>query len=163
MGAAGILKELHGELPVCVKLIFQPAEEDGGGAGRLVAPACSMAGSARPVRAIFGLHGWPGLPVGYVATKAGAAPGGNRCFQGHHSRQRLSRRVIRISASIQSSAACEVVVNLQQIVSRDLDPTEPAVVTVGIIHGGTATNIIPDRAMIEGTVRTLSESCTQRW
>jgi amidohydrolase len=55
-------------------------------------------------------------------------------------------------------AACEAVVNLQQFVSRDIDPTEPAVVTVGMIHSGTATNIIPDEAVIEGTTRTLGES-----
>jgi amidohydrolase len=53
--------------------------------------------------------------------------------------------------------ACEAVVNLQQFVSRDLDPTEPAVITVGMISAGTAVNVIPDRARIEGTARTLSE------
>jgi amidohydrolase len=53
-------------------------------------------------------------------------------------------------------AACEAVVNLQQFVTRDLDPTEPAIITVGKIAGGTTTNIIPDRVTFEGTVRTLS-------
>jgi hippurate hydrolase len=52
--------------------------------------------------------------------------------------------------------ACEAVLNLQQVVSRDIDPTEPVVVTVGKIHAGTATNVIPDTATIEATVRTLN-------
>jgi amidohydrolase len=156
LGSAGILKNIRAQLPVCVKLIFQPAEEDGGGAGRLVRAGVLDGRIGPPVRAIFGLHGWPGLPVGCVATKPGALLAATDVFKAvilgkgcHGAFPHLGVDPI--------IAACEVVVNLQQIVSRDLDPTEPAVVSVGIIHGGTASNIIPDRAMIEGTARTLSE------
>ena len=71
MGVAGVLNAMHAKLPVCVKLIWQPAEEGGGGGERLV-EAGVLDGTLGPkVRAIFGLHGWPGLKVGAVATKPG--------------------------------------------------------------------------------------------
>ena len=53
--------------------------------------------------------------------------------------------------------AAEAILNLQQFVSREMDPTDAAVVTVGTMHGGTATNVIPDRATIAGTARTLND------
>ena len=58
--------------------------------------------------------------------------------------------------------ACEAVLNLQQFVSREMDPTDSAVVTVGKINAGTATNIIPDQAIIEGTARTLTEPARRK-
>jgi amidohydrolase len=157
LGAAAILLELQHELGVCVKLIFQPAEEEGGGADRLVR-AGALDGRIGPaVRAIFGLHGWPGLPIGCVASKPGpilaavdlfkAAIIGKGC---HGAFPHLGVDPI--------VPACESIVNLQQIVSRDLDPTEPTVVTVGMIHAGTATNVIPDQADFEGTARTISDA-----
>ena len=72
VGVAGALKAIEKQLPVCVKLMWQPAEEGGGGAEKLVL-AGALDGRVGPkVSAVFGLHGWPGLPVGTVATKAGA-------------------------------------------------------------------------------------------
>ena len=66
-----MLKSVEADLPVCVKLIWQPAEEGGGGAERLV-KAGVLDGRVGPrVEAIFGLHGWPGLPLGMVATRPG--------------------------------------------------------------------------------------------
>jgi amidohydrolase len=157
LGVAAVLKAMEAELPVCVKLIWQPAEEGGGGAERLVEEGV-LDGTVGPkVDAIFGLHGWPGLPVGVVATKPGpllaATDNFTATFVGrgcHGAYPHLGLDPI--------VTAAEAVLNLQQFVSRELDPTEPAVVTVGKFHAGTATNIIPDTATIEGTVRTLSES-----
>jgi amidohydrolase len=153
---AAILKERENDLPVCVKLIFQPAEEFGGGAQKLVHAGVLSGAIGPPVEAIFGLHGWPGLPVGSVATKPGpllaATDNFKAVFQGrgcHGAFPHLGADPIVVAA--------EAVVNLQQIVSRQVDPTEPAVVSIGLIHGGTATNIIPDQATIEGTVRTLTD------
>jgi len=157
VGVASILKSIEHELNVCVKLIWQPAEEGGGGAERLVdAGVLDGTASLGPrVDAIFGLHGWPGLPVGVVATKPGPllAATDNFCatFVGrgcHGAYPHLGLDPI--------VTAAEAVLNLQQFVSRELDPTEPAVVTVGKFNAGTATNIIPDTATIEGTARTLS-------
>jgi len=157
LGAAAVLNEIKSELSVCVKLVFQPAEEDGGGAERLVRAGVLDGRMGPPVRAIFGLHGWPGMPVGCVATRPGPLLAATDVFKAtivgkgcHGAYPHLGADPI--------VAACQAVVNLQQIVSRDLDPTDPAVVSVGMIRGGTATNIIPDEATIEGTVRTLSDS-----
>ena len=156
LGVAGVLKSIERDLPVCVKLIWQPAEEGGGGAERLV-EAGVLDGTVGPkVDAIFGLHGWPGLPVGVVATRPGpllaATDNFSATFVGrgcHGAYPHLGRDPI--------VTAAEAVLNLQQFVSRELDPTEPAVVSVGKFNAGTATNIIPDTAVIEGTARTLSE------
>lgn len=157
LGTAAVLTELAGELPVCVKLIFQPAEEGGGGAGRMVAAGVL---DQPKVQAIFGLHGWPAMKVGCVATKPGALLAATDNFVAtfigkgcHGAFPHLGRDPL--------MAAAEAVVNLQQFASRDMDPTEPAALTVGIFRGGTAVNIIPDRATIEGTVRTISHASRQ--
>lgn len=155
LGAAAVLRQIADRLPVCVKLIFQPAEEGGAGGQRLV-QAGVLDGRVGPAaRAIFGLHGWPGMPVGMVSTRPGPLLAATDTFcvdfvgRGcHGAAPHLGRDPI--------VAACEAVVNLQQVVSRDLDPTESALITVGVLRAGTATNIIPDRARIEGTARTLS-------
>ncbi len=141
MGAAAVLKSMEKELPVCVKFLWQPAEEGGGGAERLIRDGALDGRIGPKVRAIFGLHGWPGFKVGFVATFIGK--GCHGAFP-HAGRDPII-------------TACEAVVNLQQFVSREMDPTDPCVVTVGKIHAGTATNVIPDKAEIEGTARTLSE------
>jgi amidohydrolase len=156
LGTASILKSMAAELPVCVKLIWQPAEEGGAGADRLVR-AGILDGRVLPkVQAIFGLHGWPGLKLGTVATKPGALLAATDNFRAtfigrgvHGAYPHLGRDPI--------VTACETVVNLQQFVSREYDPTESAVVTIGIIRAGTATNVIPDEAIIEGTARTLTD------
>ena len=155
VGAAGILHAMRDKLPVCVKVIWQPAEEGGGGAWKLV-DAGVLDGRLGPkVEAIFGLHGWPGLKVGTVATKPGAllaaTDGFTATFVGrgcHGAYPHLGRDPI--------VCASEAVVSVQQFVSREYDPTEPCVVTVGKFHAGTATNIIPDDATIEATVRTCN-------
>jgi amidohydrolase len=161
LGTAGVLREIADQLSVCVKLVFQPAEEEGGGAERLVRAGVIDGRIGPPVRAIFGLHGWPGLPVGCVASRGGPLLAATDIFKAtiigkgcHGAYPHFGIDPI--------VAACEAVLNLQQVVSRDVDPTEPAVITVGVIRGGTATNIIPDEATIEGTVRTLSESTRER-
>ncbi|HEV7301849.1 MAG TPA: M20 family metallopeptidase [Tepidisphaeraceae bacterium] len=154
LGAAAVLKSREHELPVCVKLIFQPAEEGGGG-GEVLCDAGVLDGRIGPkVTAIFGLHGWPGLPVGTVATKPGpllaATDNFRATFVGrgcHGAFPHLGRDPI--------VTACEAVLNLQQFVSRETDPGASAVVTVGVIRAGSATNIIPDSATIQGTARTL--------
>jgi amidohydrolase len=160
MGTAAVLKSMVAELNVCVKLLWQPAEEGGGGGERLVKAGVLDGRIGPTVSAIFGLHGWPGLPVGTIATKPGAllaaTDGFSATFIGkgvHGAYPHLGRDPI--------VAACEAVLNLQQVVSREFDPTESAVVTVGKVHAGTATNVIPDTAVIEGTARTLTAPARQ--
>jgi len=155
MGVAEILKSIDRDLPVCVKFIWQPAEEGGGG-GNVLCQAGVLDGRIGPkVNAIFGLHGWPGMPVGIVSTKPDELLAATDTFSAtfvgkgcHGAFPHTGRDPI--------VAACEAVVNLQQFVSREMDPTDSAVVTIGEFHSGTATNIIPDRAKISGTARTLN-------
>lgn len=155
LNTAAVLKKLERDLPVCVKLIFQPAEEGGAGGERLV-KAGVLDGRVGPrVSAIYGLHGWPGLPVGVVSTKPGPLLAATDCFcitfRGvgcHGAFPHLGKDPI--------VAASEAVTSLQHFVSRELDPTEPGLITVGKFHAGTATNVIPDEAVIEGTIRTLT-------
>ena len=160
MGAAAALKEVAADLPVCVKFIWQPAEEGGGGGERLVTAGVLDGRIGPKVSAIFGLHGWPGLPVGVVATKPGALLANTDSFAAtftgrgcHGAFPHLGRDPV--------VALAEAVLNLQGFVSREMDPTEAAVVTVGILRAGTATNIIPDTATLEGTARTLTPAARE--
>ncbi len=154
VGAAAVLRSMAADLPVCVKFLWQPAEEGGGGARRLVSAGVLDGRLGPPVRAVFGLHGWPGLPVGVVATKGGALLAATDNFRAtfvgrgcHGAFPHLGRDPI--------VTAAEAVLNLQGFVSREADPTDSVVVTVGKFNAGTATNVIPDSATIEGTARTL--------
>jgi amidohydrolase len=156
VGTAAALHAVQGDLPVCVKLIWQPAEEGGGGAERLVKAGILDGRIGPKVRAVFGLHGWPGLPVGCVATRPGALLAATDTFKVTFIGKGCHGAFPHLGVD-PIVAAAEAIVSLQQLVSRDLDPTEPAVVTIGMIRGGTATNIIPDEAIIEGTTRTLGE------
>ncbi len=160
LGTAAVLKQLMGmadggKLNCCVKLIFQPAEEGGAGAEKLVEAGVLDGRIGPKVSAIFGLHGWPGLKVGTVATKPGpllaATDTYDITFIGkgcHAAFPHMGRDPI--------VTAAEAVLNLQNFVSRETDPTEPAVVTVGMFNAGSAENIIPDSANIKGTARTLT-------
>ena len=160
LGTAAVLKAMEDELPVCVKLFWQPAEEGGGG-GKVLVQAGVLDGRIGPkVSAVFGLHGWPGLKVGVVATRPGALLAATDQFvatfvgKGCHG-------AFPHTGIDPIVTACEAVLNLQQFITRELEPTEPAVITVGKFNAGTATNIIPDTATIEGTARTLSPQARQ--
>jgi amidohydrolase len=155
LGTAAILKAMEKELPVCVKLIWQPAEEGGGG-GRVLVVAGVLDGRIGPkVTAIFGLHGWPGLKIGVVATRAGALLAATDGFTATFTGRGCHGAFPHMGVDPIVTAA-EAVINLQQFITRELDPTEPAVITVGKFNAGTATNVIPDMATIEGTARTLN-------
>lgn len=155
VGAAAVLKSIEAELPVCVKLIWQPAEEGGGGAEVLV-KAGVLDGRVGPkVDAIFGLHGWPGLPLGMIASRPGPLLAATDYFEatfvgkgGHAAFPHFTRDPI--------VTAAEAIVNLQQFASREMDPTDSAVVSVTRISAGTADNIIPNEATFLATVRTLT-------
>jgi len=118
-------------------------------------------GVADDVSTIFALHLWPGLPFGKVATKAGPIMAASDAFEmqikatgGHGAMPHLASDAVAIAA--------QVVTALQTIVSREVDPVEPAVLTVGEIGAGTAFNIIPDKARLGGTVRTLNADLRQK-
>ncbi|MFH1418807.1 MAG: M20 family metallopeptidase [Planctomycetota bacterium] len=154
VGAAEVLARIADDLPGKVKFIFQPAEEGGGG-GRAMCKAGVL--EEPKVDAIFALHGWPDLPFGTVGTRPGAILAsqdrwsitiygkGAHAAWPHHGIDPIV-------------AASQVVTTLQTIVSRSTDPLDSVVVTVGRFHAGTAGNIIPDSAELEGTIRALNES-----
>ncbi|MFT3789007.1 MAG: M20 family metallopeptidase [Tepidisphaeraceae bacterium] len=161
LGTAAVLKKIEADLPVCVKLIFQPAEEGGAGADRLV-KAGVLDGRVGPkVTKIFGLHGWPGLPVGMISTRPGPLLAATDTF-------RVVFRGVGCHGAFPHMgkdpivAASEAVMTLQQVVSREIDPTEPSLITVGMFNAGTAVNIIPDEAKLEGTVRTLTPAARKQ-
>lgn len=158
VGAAHALsrEDLRDRLNGTVKFVFQPAEEGGGG-GRVMVDE----GVADEVSSIFALHLWPGLPFGKVATKAGPIMAAADAFEmeiigsgGHGAMPHLAADAVVIAA--------QVVTALQTVVSREVDPVEPAVLTVGEIGAGTAFNIIPEKARIGGTVRTLNPDLRRR-
>jgi amidohydrolase len=157
IGAAAVLKGLadRGQLACSVKLMWQPAEEGGGGAEKLVHAGALDGRIGPPVAAVFGLHGWPGLKVGVVATRPGALLAATDTWQATFVGRGCHAAFPHVGIDPVVVAA-EAVLNLQQFVAREVNPVEPAVVTVGRIAGGTASNVIPDSVEIEGTARTLT-------
>ena len=156
VGAAHALSGMRDRLNGTVKFFFQPAEEGGGG-GRVMVEE----GAADGLDSIFALHLWPGLPFGTVATKVGPIMAAADAFEmevrgtgGHGAMPHLSADAVVIAA--------HVVTALQTVVSREVDPVEPAVLTVGEIGAGTAFNIIPEKARLGGTVRTLNEGLRKK-
>ena len=137
-----------------VNLIFQPAEEAGKGSGAQAMIADGLF-ERFPCDAIFGLHNHPGAPAGTFLMRSGplmaAADTATITIAGrggHASRPHLTVDPIVVAANM--------VMTLQTIVSRNVNPTETAVVTVGTIHGGTASNVIPESAEITVSIRSFS-------
>ena len=158
VGAARALSQDHlrERLNGSVKFVFQPAEEGGGG-GRVMVEE----GVAEGVSSIFALHLWPGLPFGKAATKAGPIMAAADAFEitvkgsgGHGAMPHLTTDAVTIAA--------QIVTALQTVVSREVNPVEPAVLTVGEIEAGFAFNIIPETARLGGTVRTLDADLREK-
>jgi amidohydrolase len=142
-GLAGIQDRLSGQ----VKLLFQPAEEGGLGAARMI-----EAGALNGVDAIYGYHNRPGYPLGRVFAKTGPAMGGSTLYDvtisgkgGHASRPDLAIDPIFVGTA--------VVQGLQSVISRRLSPLESGVVTVTQFHGGNSHNIIPVAAKLSVNTR----------
>lgn len=158
VGAARALCEDHlrERLNGTVKFVFQPAEEGGGGGQVMVEK-----GVADGVDSIFALHLWPGLEFGKAATKAGPIMAAADAFEmeikgkgGHGAMPHMTVDAVAIAA--------QVVTVLQTVVAREVNPVEPAVLTVGEIEAGTAFNIIPETARLGGTVRTVDADLRER-
>ncbi|MFC5449341.1 amidohydrolase [Paenibacillus aestuarii] len=156
LGAAFLLKERERELPGTVRLIFQPAEEKAAGAAKVV-----QSGALSGVRAIYGMHNKPDLPVGTIGIKSGplmaAADGFLVELEGVGSHAAVPE------ASVDPIVvAAHVITALQAIVSRNVSPLESAVVSVTRLNSGTAWNVIPEKAVFDGTVRTFDEEVRAR-
>ena len=154
-GAAKVLARHRSRLPNRVKLIFQPAEELGAGGCRIVEE-----GVLDGVDAVFALHVWPGLPLGKIGMRPGPfmASADNFSVEVHGHGCHGADPASGIDPVV---VAAQIVTALQTIVSRELNPWDAGVVTVGRIEGGFATNIIPETARIEGTYRALTPEVRQ--
>ncbi len=135
-----------------VHVVFQPAEEGGAG-GRVMVEQGLF--ERFPAERVFGLHNWPALPAGRIAVHTGPAMAAVDLFTitvegrgGHAAMPHQLRDPI--------VGGAHIVTALQTLVSRILDPTDPAVVSVTAFNGGTAHNVIPPRIELKGTVRSFS-------
>jgi hippurate hydrolase len=148
LGAAKYLAETR-NFDGIVHFIFQPGEEGCGGALAMLADGLF---ERFPCDAIYGMHNRPGMPVGEYAIHSGPTAAGGAFFdititgKGSHG----ARPEVSIDPVL---AACHVTTALQSIVSRNLSPRDPAVVSVTKVVGGDAYNVIPETAVISGTAR----------
>ena len=156
LGAARLLKRHEKELKCQVRLIFQPGEEVCRGASLMI-----EAGALENVKQIFGLHVFADMPYGTVNIEEGARMAATDVFRitiqgksGHAGKPHQC-----VDATV---AAAALVMNLQSIVSRETDPVETVVVTIGSFHSGTTYNIISGEAVLEGTIRSFSPEAADR-
>ena len=142
----------HRDFDGTVYLVFQPAEEGGGGAREMIRDGLF---ERFPMEAIFGMHNWPGLPAGTFAIKDGPCFASSNDFtiriEGkgcHGAMPHLGLDPVPV--------ACQLVQAFQTILTRNLKPIETGVISVTMIEAGEATNVIPDAVTMRGTVRTFT-------
>lgn len=153
LGAAALLKSVESEIEGTVRLVFQPAEEGGAGMKRMVEEGLV---ELKPQAKLgFGMHVWPTIPSGVIATRPGALMAAAEMFTveihgkgGHAAMPHLTIDPI--------VAVSSLISNLQSIVSRTISPLESGVISVTAIEAGYAHNVIPGSAMLKGTIRALS-------
>ena len=152
LGAAMLLSRRKSELEGSVVFLFQPAEETTGGARPMIEEG--VLENPR-VEAVFGLHVGIGIPCGRIAVSAGTVHAASDMFDitvsGKGCHGAYPHEGIDALA-----AAGQVVCALQAVVSRGIDPLEPAVVSIGTIRGGSARNVVAESVRMEGILRTLS-------
>jgi hippurate hydrolase len=142
----------HRDFDGTVYLVFQPAEEGGGGAREMMKDGLF---ERFPMEAIFGMHNWPGMKAGQFALRPGPMMAGSNEFKitlhgkgAHAAMPHLGVDPVPV--------ACQLVQALQTIVTRNKRPIDTAVISVTMLHAGEATNVIPDSCTLEGTVRVFS-------
>ena len=142
----------HRNFDGTVYLVFQPAEEGGGGAREMIKDGLF---EQFPMEAIFGAHNWPVMKVGQFALKSGPVFASSNEF-------RITIRGKGAHAAMPNNgidpvpAACQMVQAFQTIITRNKRPLETAVISVTMIHAGEATNVIPQSCTVQGTVRTFT-------
>ena len=142
----------HRNFDGTVYLVFQPAEEGGGGAREMIKDGLF---TLFPMEAMFGAHNWPGMAVGQFALKSGPCYASSNEFKitiqgkgAHGAMPHLGVDPV--------PAAAAMVQGFQTIISRNMKPIETGVISVTMIHTGEATNVIPESCEMQGTVRTFT-------
>ena len=143
----------HRDFEGTVYLVFQPAEEGGGGAREMIKDGLF---ERFPMDAIFGMHNWPGMPAGTFAIKDGPCFASSNEFlitirgKGcHGAMPHLGIDPVPI--------ACQLVLAFQTIVTRNMRPAETGVISVTMVQAGEATTVVPDSVTLQGTVRTFTD------
>ena len=152
LGAAKYLAETR-NFAGSVAVIFQPAEEGGGGGNEMVKDGMM---ERFGIDKVFGMHNMPGLPVGQFAIRPGPIMAATAEFT-ITIKGRAAMRPCRTARSTRSSSAASSSTALQTIASRTVDPVESVVVSVTKFHAGDAYNVIPEQVELAGTVRTLKQ------
>lgn len=155
LGALQILRHMTDDIHGEIRVVFQPSEENGSGAKMM----CET-GVCEGVDGAFAMHVWSEIDAGTISCEPGPRMANTDWFRidikGTSCHGAMPQR-----GADAVMVAAEIVNVLQTIVSRDLSPYEPAVVTVGELHAGTARNVIAGEAFLAGTVRTYSENTHQ--
>jgi hippurate hydrolase len=156
LGVAKVLHELKSELPGTVKFIFQPAEETLAGAKAMIADGVM---DNPKVDMMLGYHNWPQVDAGKVGWLPNVVMASSDAFDlmlsgkaGHAAHPHTAIDTV--------VAAAHIITLLQSVVSREVAPVVPAVMTIGQIQGGTARNIIAGSVLMKGTVRTLDAAAS---
>jgi len=141
-----------------VNLIFQPAEERGAGALRMIEAGLF---ERYPCDAVFALHNWPGLPTGHFGLRSGAMMAGTSGFEitihGRGAHAAMPHQGVDAAM-----VACHVAVALQTVVSRERDPLDAVVLSITQVHAGDTMNVIAPCAVLKGTVRAFEDSALDR-
>ena len=162
MGAATLLKGFadEGRLPGSVRLLFQPSEENRDDEGKSGGKRMVEEGAVKALDAIFGLHVDPGLTVGTVGSRPGPLMAAGDIVEivvhgtgGHGARPQMANDPLVLAAHL--------LLVIQDIVSRRLDPFEAGVISLTTIHGGTANNVIPDSVTMTGSIRSMTPKSRQ--